>query len=379
MGLWLFLIITALVIAIIIYYYFKVYQRARSRELELPYTQGLNHLLEGDLEAAKEKFHKAVQQDSDNLDAYLKMGAILREQDQVIPAIKVHQSLTVRPDLKQGQRVEIYKELALDYEQAEAYERAAESAEKIFSVVKDHRWALSFRIRIAEKLKDWQTAFDLTRRMNALDKKKDDQRLALYRVEEGLSLIESDKGKDGRIKCREALKLDRTCAHAYLTLAHSYIDEKREEDAAQELQNLLDANPEKSYLAYEDLESLFFNLGRFGDLEKVYRDIISKQPDNLEASKSLARFLNKKGEVDSALRVCTEAMEKHPDDLWMRRFMIRALVEADRLDQIGPLVIEILDRVLVEEPFYVCSSCGYRTKEPRWRCPECSTMDSFNI
>ncbi len=376
---WIILTLAAVVVAAIIYYYYGVYQKPKARELELPYTQGLNYLLEGNIDKAKEKFNQAVHEDTNNLDAYLKLGAILREQGQASYAVKVHQSLTVRSDLKLAHRVEIFKELALDYEKAESFQKAAENAEQILAISKDHRWALEFRIKMAEKLQDWPGAFELTRRLNAVAGIKHDPKLALYRVEEGRALMDAGKGRDGRIKCREAIKQDVSCAHAYLSLAHSYMSESREEDAVKELKKLLEENSEKGYLAYKDLENLYFNLGRFGELEALYRDLISKQPENLEAAKSLARFLKKKGEIDAAIQVCTDTLERHPDDLWSRRFMMRALVETDRIDRIGPLVIEILDRVLVEEPFYTCSDCGYRTKEPVWRCPQCSALDTFNL
>ena len=379
MGLTTLIIIAALVIVAVVYFYLRVYRRPKEDELELPYTQGLAYLLEGEIDKAREKFHEAIRKDSENLQAYLKLGAILRQKGQAVAAIKVHQSLTVRPDLKQAQKIEIFKELAQDFEQAGALKRAAETTDQILQLDGNHLWALSFGTRIAEKLQDWTKAFHLTRKLDAIENRKDTERLALYRVEEGRALMDRGRGKEGRIKCREALRLDRSCAYAYLTLAKSYIKEKREEDAVKELKNLMDVSPEKAYLAYDLLENLYFNLGRFGEIERLYREIISTQPQDLHAAKALARLLEKKGDVNGALKVCSEALERHPDDLWTRRFMIRALVDADRIEEIGPLVIEVLDRVLIEQPRYTCSHCGYNTSEPLWRCPKCSSLASFDV
>ena len=111
----------------------------------------------------------------------------------------------------------------------------------------------------------------------------------------------------------------------------------------------------------------------------VGEDHASNRPEDLHAAKALARLLEKKGDVNGALKVCSEALERHPDDLWMRRFMIRALVDADRIEEIGPLVIEVLDRVLIEEPQFTCTQCGYQTREPIWRCPKCSSLASFDV
>ncbi len=379
MGWTIIFIVAAVLVIAAGFFYYKFNHRPKATELQLPYTQGLNALLAGDLERARERFQEAVRQDSNNLDAYLKLGAVLRQKGQVVQAVKVHQSLTVRADLKPAQKVEIYRELAQDYEEAEAYRRAAEAADQILALMENHYWALTFRIRIAERLQDWQTAFNLTRRLNSIEGEKDARKLALYRVEEGRDLIDTGKGKEGRVKCREAIKLDRACVAAYLTLAKSYVAEKREEDAVKELNRLLDANPEKCHLGFELLEEIYFNLGRFGEVEKLYRRMVNEHPENLDAAKALAQFLKKKGDVEGVLKVCQQALERHPDDLWIRRFMIRTLVETGRTSEIGPLVIEILDRVLEEAKRYVCRRCGFETSEPLWRCPRCSAVDSFDI
>ncbi|RJP80214.1 MAG: hypothetical protein C4524_03990 [Candidatus Zixiibacteriota bacterium] len=373
------LLLAALIILAGVYYYLKVYQPVKPVERYSPYALGLNYIIAGEPEKAREKLMEAVRKDSENFDAYLKLGTLLRDKGQVVPAIKVHQSLTVRSDLKAAERIEVLRELALDYETAGALRRAAEFADKILALASDHRWALNFRLRLAEKLQDWGSAFDFARRLNLLNGAKDQSKLALYRVEEGRALMDQGKGKDGRLKCREALKLDRSCAHAYLTLAQSYNMEGREEDAVKELRCLLDTNAEQGYLAYDMLENLYFSLGRFGDLEKLYRQIIEKRPDDLHASQALARFLRKKGEVDRALTVCQVALERNPDDLWSRRFMIRTLLETNRTNEIGPLTLEILDRVMEDRTRYTCSVCGYRTDQPLWRCPRCSALGAFNL
>ncbi|MBU1650962.1 hypothetical protein KKA00_01985, partial [bacterium] len=360
---WTIFTIVAVVVAMsaLIYYYTTAYRKSKASELKQPYTQALNELLEGNLEAAKERFQDAVREDTDNLDAYLKLGAVLRELNQVVQAVKVHQSLTVRSDLKAGQKVEIYRELAQDYEQGKSFHKAAEWAEKILHLVSDHRWALQFRVRMAECVEDYQTAFSFTKKLNSAEGVKDSTRLALYRVEEGRKLIAAGKGRDGRIKCREGLKLDKKCAYAYLTLAESYIEEERESDAIKELDNLLEINPDKSYLAFPRIEELYYDQGRFGEVEQIYRDLLLKQPKNLSASKALAQFMNKKSDIDGVLRVCQQALEHHRDDLWIRRFMIRTLVENNRTSEIGPLVIEILDRVLDEQRFFECKVCGHKS------------------
>jgi lipopolysaccharide biosynthesis regulator YciM len=99
----------------------------------------------------------------------------------------------------------------------------------------------------------------------------------------------------------------------------------------------------------------------------------------VHAARALARFLRKKGEIEGALDVCRHILERHPEDVWARRFMIRTLLEAGRTGEIGPLAIEILDRVMLDQPRYVCAQCGFQTDEPLWRCPRCAALAAFNL
>ncbi|MFH1862505.1 MAG: tetratricopeptide repeat protein [bacterium] len=372
-------LIAALVIIGIAYYYFRIYRTPKVVSGPSAYILGLNYLISGELDKAKEKFLQEIHENTDNIDAYLKLGALLRQRGQTSAAIKVHKSLTVRSNLKTADRIEVFRELALDYEQTGALPQAVEYTNQILKISSEHRWALGFRIKLAEKQKDWSAAFDATKKLNSATGNKDTKKLAQYRAEEGRALIIQGKGKEGRIKCRESLKLDSSCLYAYIGLAQSYIAEGREEDALEELNNLIKENPEQAYVAYDALENLYFSLGRFGELQLLYNKILGKRPDDLHAVYALARFLRKKGEINEALRVCRQALEQHPTDLWLRRFMVRTLIEENRTKEIVPIVLDVLGRVLTEHPQFTCKACQYPTEDPLWRCPRCGTLDAFEF
>jgi lipopolysaccharide assembly protein B len=371
--------IAAIIIGGVVYYYYKVYQHPKITERKLPYTQGLNYLLAGEPDKAKEKLLEAVRRDSENLDAYLKLGALLRQKGQPASAAKIHQSLTVRSDLNHYDQIDVYKELALDYEAAGVLPRAAELTDKILSLSSNNGWALNFRIKLAHQLNDFTVAYEMTRRLQSVTGNKDESILALYRVEEGIALMEAGKDKDGRVKCREGIKLDKGCTSGYITLAKSYVRENREEDAVKELKYLLEARPEHGYLIYDMLENLYFTLGKFDDMERLYRDVLNKRPEDLKAAQALAKLLRKKGEINRALDVARDLLDRYPDNLWARRFMISTLMENGRNEEIGMLVVELLDQVLADAQIFVCNKCGYKSEEPLWHCPTCTAFNSFNL
>ena len=65
----------------------------------------------------------------------------------------------------------------------------------------------------------------------------------MYKIEAGLKCVDEEKERDGRLKFREAIKLDKLCPPAYLYLSDSYIRENRYDDALTELKRFITQVP----------------------------------------------------------------------------------------------------------------------------------------
>ena len=72
---------------------------------------------------------QVVKKDTNHVRAYLQLGNILRKENPD-RAIKIHQSLTVRPNLSLDQKVQIHKSLAKDYIEIGYLKKATEEAKK---------------------------------------------------------------------------------------------------------------------------------------------------------------------------------------------------------------------------------------------------------
>ena len=76
-------------------------------------------MVRGDKAKAIGILRQVVKQDSNHVRAYLQLGNILRDEN-TEQAIKIHQSLTVRPNLSAEMKVDIHRALANDYKKIEA-------------------------------------------------------------------------------------------------------------------------------------------------------------------------------------------------------------------------------------------------------------------
>jgi lipopolysaccharide biosynthesis regulator YciM len=101
-------------------------------KVETPYQQGLNALLAGDREEALQAFAESVRLDSDNVDAYIHLANLLREQGEVQRALQLHRELTVRAGQTPSQNRAIREGLVLDLIAVGRAGEAVEVAEELY-------------------------------------------------------------------------------------------------------------------------------------------------------------------------------------------------------------------------------------------------------
>ena len=113
MNLYLFLIAAICsLILVIAFYYFRPKKKLPTESI---YTKALNAIIQGDKKIALKHLKDVVKQDTNHIDAYLQLGNILREEGNIEAAVKIHRSLTMRPNLQKEALRQIHKSLALDY------------------------------------------------------------------------------------------------------------------------------------------------------------------------------------------------------------------------------------------------------------------------
>ena len=219
-------------------------RKRKSRgEAQTEYIAALNFLIAGEKQKALEKFRSTVRLDTEYIDAYVKIGDIFRDLGAQEKSVTVHRDLLVRDNLKQEERLIILKSLAQDYLQLKQYDPAVNTIDKIMEIDKNNGWAKDLRLKIYEEMGDWQAAFDLLRKDGRFKKTEQNSKLSSYKVELGRQLVKEKREHDGRLRFREALKLNSKSVPAFLELADSYMREKRDGDALAVLEKLLNPIP----------------------------------------------------------------------------------------------------------------------------------------
>lgn len=321
-----FLGIVVLVVALVgaaLFYFYRI--RSGKKPLEEAandYAAGLNYLVGGDRILALQKFREVVRRDTNNIDAYIKIGDILRDAGHFERAAKVHRDLLVRSNLPSHQQVQILRGLAKDYEAAGKNELALQAVQRILAISRNDPWARELEMQLYEKLQQWSEAYEACEALGKARGERQDGRLAHYLLQEGLQLAEQRNEKAGRVKFREAMKIDPQSPEAYIHLADSYMREERPEDALETLKKFIDRNPQKAALAFTRIKDILFTIGEFGEIENIYRSIIEEYPDNMDAHLALAEIYEKKGELNRAIQLCLEVLEKDNHNASARRMLV---------------------------------------------------------
>jgi len=370
-------VILSAVAALVLIVLFRRKPFTKIEEASLDYTEGLNLLLLGKRESALRKFKDAVSRNSQLIDAYLKIGDILREMGEVQRAINVHKYLTVRIGLRPQQQLEILQSLAKDYQEANEFDQALQVVDKILEENKKNFWCHEFKVKLYEQKEEWDKAFLAFKELKKLKGELKNGRLALYKVQEGIQLIKKGQEKEARSRFKDAMKIEPNGPPAYIYLADSYIRENRNGDALDVLRRFVEKVPEQSYLAFERIKELLYESGVYGEIENLYLELIKSRPENLTVHLALSEIYEKKGELQKAIETCTEVLNKDPSNKSARQYLVKLYHKTGNDSEALKQALDLIQESMEKEEKFRCKNCDYESNEPFWRCPTCHEWDTF--
>ena len=313
---------------------------------EALYSDALSAILKGDNTLALKLLKQVVSHDSDNVGAYLQLGNLLRS---VNPkqSTKIHQSLTVRPKLSKLVSKEIHQALALDYVELSDYKRAKIEADMVLKYDKSNLWVHQFLLQLAEKQHEWEDASKLVSKIQKLTGTKDDRQLAEIQLRAGDDELENGENKKALQHFQNAIKLDPIFSTPYLHIGNIYEDESNLKKAVINWEKYLINNENSDAKVYKKIESALFDLGRFSEVEQFYSRILNEKPSDKNVLVKLANLLKEKGDVEGAIKIVDNAINKNTDLIPARLMKLKILLEKanpiDLNNQIDEL-IEIVEK-----------------------------------
>jgi len=345
---WLLVVLVALVLlASGGYYYFRPKQQQRTESI---YTHALNAMVRGDTRTALQYLREVVKKDSEHVEAYLQMGDILQEEGKAQQALKIHQSLTVRPNLSSQLQKEIHKSLALDYRELGQLKKASREAELILKLDKKNIWANEFILYVAEELHDWEKAIQVAKTLQKLKQIQDPNQLSRFEIHQGMEKLKKGNSGEAEKHFQLASKIAPDYGLPYLRLGGLYAEKRDLVKAIEHWEKFALLSPGEGKKVFSKIESALFDLGRFSEVENFYQRILDKDGSDLDALAKLANVLEAKGDHRGALQLVEEAMNRFNDSLQIRLMKLKLSVHVYRPHQLDQQIEEIIDLVTSKTP-----------------------------
>ena len=340
MELFIILSILVIVIGTSLFFYYKKKPLIKNNSNKL-YTEALNMLVRGDSQNAIRLLRDVVKQDTNHLDAYLQLGDILRDEGNSQNAIKIHQSLTVRPGLDDKLQIQIHQSLAKDYLSLNEISLAKKEAEMILNIDKKEFWATEFLLDLAEKSHDWAQAAHLIKTLDSNN--SDITRLARFKVYEGMGKFENDDRKGAEQCFNKAIEIAPNFGLPHLYLGNLFSENRNLVKALEHWEQYALLDLKNGSSIYSKIESALFDLGRFSEVEKFYQRALKNNPRNLDALAKIANVLEEKGERQKALDLVEDALSQHQDSIKLRLMKLKLSIQYASPPQLSQQIDKMID------------------------------------
>ncbi len=374
---WLWLIILVLLGAVAVTVAVKRRRSGSESTAVDAYINGLRSLIAGDRKTAFVKFRQAVEKDTDNIDAYLKMGDLFRDKGMIDKALQVHRELTLRRKVPPELRSEVNRSLAMDYIESGSTDKAGEILQQMIKDGDQRSWAEDRLLELFLKNQNWGDAEELYRGMMKKRGVKDGSTMADIKIMVGRESHERKQYHKARLAYKEALAMDKYNPFSYLYVAESYLEENRVEDGLEFLKKLSENAPRYAYLGFPLIEETLFNLGRFSEVEDIYHGVLNRDSANMPAKIALAGILEKKGETATAENMLRSVLDSETANPAAAMRLAKLLAGSDRIEEGLEILSSMADKADILYDSLDCNRCGKTVQKPLPSCPQCSGLGTF--
>jgi len=214
-----------------------------SRSLPRSYFQGLNFLLNEQPDRAIESFVEAVKIDPQTIELHFALGSLFRRRGETERAIRMHQNLIEREDLKQDLKLQALAELGQDFLKAGLLDRA----EDVFDKLRDSELAEDAKrnlLEIYQLEKHWEKAIAIASELPDFASHKE---IAQYHCELAVAEMMRSRRDLAAGYLQNALDRNRKCVRASLLQGDIQLQDEQLTAAIDSWQRIEQQDP--SYLA----------------------------------------------------------------------------------------------------------------------------------
>jgi lipopolysaccharide biosynthesis regulator YciM len=342
------------------------------------FFKGIQYIISNDRDNAIEEFTKSVQVNSDTVETYIALGNLFRSKGDIERAIRIRQSIILRPNISEQIKLKTLFDLALDYRKGGLLNRALKVFMEVIKKNPSDLKTLKEIESIYEELRDWENAYDIRQKIARFEKASYTNILAHYLVEMGK--VEKDKGDNEKAKSlyKKAISIHGECLDAYLHLGDVYFIEREYQKAIDTWKMVVSVAPQFTYLAYRRLEGAYTRMKNLQPVEEFLKECSGISSDAF-TSMALARYLYNEDDVEGALRELDTVIKLNPSFWEARRFKGEILIAQGKEKDALVEYANILAHLDMPSLKFQCALCGFEPNELKWQCPKCRNWDTIKL
>jgi lipopolysaccharide biosynthesis regulator YciM len=349
---------------------------SESRALPLSYFKGLNFLLNEQPDKAIEALIELVRVDPQTIELHFALGGLFRRRGEVERAIRMHQNLLDRPDLRGEERQHALFELAQDYLKAGLLDRAEDFFAKLDGSAYEQQ-GLKFLLSIYEQEKEWNKCIAVVRRMDVVIGDSRDRDIANYYCELATAELTGSGSDAARPLLEEALSVNGNCVRANILLGDIAMASGNVEDAIRFWTRIEQQEPDYLSLVAEKIFNAYRQLSRSEEGAQLVRGYLSRYPSLDLLNASFESELEVQG-PESANHLLREELARNPSLLGLDKLLEAQLMDAppERRNDLQ-LIKDLIHQHTRSLALYRCDTCGFKARQFYWHCPACNGWETY--
>lgn len=345
-----------------------------SRTLPRSYFQGLNFLLNEQPDRAIEAFVEAVKVDPQTIELHFALGSLFRRRGETERAIRMHQSLLEREDLKEDLKLQALAELGQDYLKAGLLDRAEEIFDKlrVSELAEDAKRNL---LEIYQLEKDWEKAITIASELPDFASHKE---IAEYYCELAAAEIIRSRCDLAAGYLQSALERNRKCVRASLLQGDILFQQDRPVAAIECWQRIEQQDPTYLALVAQRLLDAFRKIDRREKGLQLLRGYLEHYP-SLDLLDVVFQLVLESDGAEAAYKLVRDELKRNPTLLGFDKLLEARLLVAlpeNRADlELAKGIVHGYTRRLAR---YRCDNCGFKARQFYWRCPACGGWETYS-
>jgi lipopolysaccharide biosynthesis regulator YciM len=356
---------------------FQKKQKQDTKVQEL-YSRALNFILAHNEDGAKEALEDILTEEPEHLGALLRLGDIYTSEEDYQKANSYYQKAkAINPE-----NLETLFAIENVLEKTGRWPDALKTIEDILDVDDANLTAMYRKRDILEKQGKWDDLVYLQKAIlkhehTEKDKKREHENLIGYKYEYGRDSLENNQLEKAKKAFKTVLRLNKEFIPATLGLAEVMLREGDNEEAINLLEKAYEETSSKIVLAR--LEDLLISLGEPSRLISIYKNSISKNPNDPPTKFFLGKLFYRLEMVDDAFEtlygmdtggVPYPELHRLLGNLYLRRNQFENAVEEFKKG---------VDTKMSLQPPYCCSACGFAGTDWSGRCPDCKQWGTYQF